>query len=185
MQIAFPRWRVIIPLALVMAVVFALNHGVFVYTSICSQCGMLKTSRVVQIPGTLLTLFPLPSSLEETELSKALARSGLVSAHDHHWLFCQGSGNGALCALGDGRFLMETATAPHVAALIDACHHYDQMTFGRRIVSLSLHPDSSRAVRYYFSNIPAHGFANAEELQDWIADRESMFNFSISRADQP
>jgi len=107
--------------------------GRFGFTSVCSRCGAIRDTTDWQIPLTSITVFSL-SSTHASPVSTILTSTGIIVAHEHKWLFCQGGGNGVRCAIGAGRHIRPAVESDGVAAVIAASQRFGELQFRDRLL---------------------------------------------------
>lgn len=160
------RWT-LAGLALVLLLGLMLR-STFNYVSICTICGGEENSTEWQLPFTEITYWRTHSVIE-TPLSKAIARTGISGSHEHAWLFAAGSGNGVMCAIGQGRHLFSAVRSEHAAVFLEAVERYQGPVMSREWRDRLLDPKrSSRATdAIRMSEPPLAGFASHQEFDLW------------------
>jgi hypothetical protein len=136
------RFLIVGASVLLIALVASALFGRFGFTSVCSRCGEIRDTTEWQIPLTSVTVFS-PSSEHTSPVSTALTTSGIVAAHEHQWLFCQGGGNGVTCAIGEGRHIRPVVQSDAVAAIIAASQRFGETQFRDRLLRALFDPKTS------------------------------------------
>jgi len=147
--------------------------GRFGFSSVCSRCGAIQDTTEWQIPLTSVTVFKL-SSEHASPVSTVLVSSGIVAAHQHKWLFCQGAGNGVRCAIGEGRHIRPAVESDGVAAVIAASQRFGELEFRDRLLRALFDPKTSEVV--WGLNIPTNGFAEASAFRAWLSQETKSFD---------
>jgi hypothetical protein len=96
---------------------FAILWGQFRYSSICPICGREQSSVEWQIPFSEISYWRT-RTISDTPLTATLIRAGVAGPHSHDWHFCYGGGNGVMCAIGDGRYLLGRTADPSLLAFV-------------------------------------------------------------------
>lgn len=148
--------------------------GPFRYATVCTHCGMIRSTTEWQVPFTSITVFR-QSTERATPLSTVLMNDGIVAQHDHDWLFCHGGGNGVLCALGRGRHIGSSVESEGVAAMIGTCNTYGELLMRDKILNALFDPDTSSAVKRMAVRFPLNGFSDASSLRDWMDQNREIF----------
>lgn len=141
--------------------------GRYSYSSVCARCGAERGTNEWQIPATSLSLYDR-SSFHETHLSRVLVSRGLMQPHEHDWLFCQGSGNGVLCAIGKGRHILSSTHSVQVADLIEYAHRFGEHEFRDRLIKELFNIDTTSVVRTWAGNLPRDRFREAVDFRKWL-----------------
>lgn len=167
---------------LVVAVVMlglAAVYGRFSHCSVCLKCGALRDTAEWQIPFTSTTVFQ-HSTERATPVSRTLLRAGLVAQHEHQWSFVAGSGNGAMCAIGEGRHVLPSAESEGVARLIEVANKFGEVEFRDKLLRTLFDPNTSADVRGLGLSAPTNEFAQASELRSWIAENIPSFDEMVA-----
>jgi len=92
------------------------NPGVYRRFSVCSLCGLNRSTVDYQVPATRWTL---SSSREDTESPYSAAYlQANGPPHEHDFVLVSSRGNGVYCGLGEGRPLRGAADQPERAELL-------------------------------------------------------------------
>jgi hypothetical protein len=175
------RKKIAVAFALValMVVAAAAFFGRFGFASVCSQCGATRETTDWQIPLTSVAVFS-HSSEHATSVSTVLTSSGIVASHQHQWLFCQGSGNGVGCAIGEGRHIRPSMESDGVAAVIAASQRFGDLQFRDRVLHALFDPKTSEAVRGLGMNVPTNGFSDASVFHAWLTQETPSFDEMVA-----
>ena len=151
-------------------------YGAFSYCSICTSWGEEQFATDWQIPLTRLTLWRSRSE-RDTPLSRVVSRNGLATPGAHAWLFAQGSGNGAMCAIGDGRFL-NCNHSDDVAAFVEAVAKFQSVGEARLWLGRLLDPRQSQEAANVIraADVPAGGFGSRAQFESWQKAEASWFS---------
>jgi len=106
---------------------------------------------------------------------------GLVASHQHQWLFCQGSGNGILCAIGKGRHVLPAVKSQEVAALIEAGQKFGELAFRGQVVAALLDPNTAPLVYDLGFSVPQSGFSNKAEFEKWLGENKPLFEEMLEK----
>ena len=175
------RKRVAVAFAIAALVVLTASalFGRFGFSSVCSQCGVMRDTTEWQIPLTRISVFR-HSSENATPVSIVLSRGGIVPTHEHQWLFCQGSGNGVGCAIGEGRHIRPSMESDGVAAVIAASQRFGDLQFRDRVLHALFDPKTSEAVLGLGMNAPTNGFSDASVFHAWLTQETPSFDEMVA-----
>jgi hypothetical protein len=173
------RKRIAIACAIVAVVGLTVSalFGRFGFVSVCGRCGAIRDTTEWQIPLTSLTVFRL-SSEHASSVSEVLTRTGIVAAHEHKWLFCQGGGNGVRCAIGEGRHIRPAVESDGVAAVIAASQRFGELQFRDRVLRALFDPKTAEAVRGF--GTLTNGFADASAFRLWLSQETESFDETVA-----
>ncbi|MFN0052533.1 MAG: hypothetical protein ACKV0T_10085 [Planctomycetales bacterium] len=162
----------------VVAMVLVIGPFRFHYFSVCGDCGAVRNSSERQIP-----VFPFPywrsHAIQETVLSRTVARLGLIGQHEHRWLFGHGGGNGIQCALGSGRHIRKSADSDLVAIFLENTWEYEGEESAGEWLAFALSPDDSQRMWSALSltKFPEVGCTSTDEYRAWrTAAAENLVN---------
>jgi hypothetical protein len=172
------KWLIGVGSLFVLTAALAFWPFCFFHDSVCSQCGALQHVTEWQLPHSRYSFFRR-FSVEPTVLSDYLLSSGVVSAHEHQWLFGHGGGNGVRCALGDGDRIRATVGSADVARLLSMTRQFGEQQQSRELLRFAFDRDMSRSIRFLAANVPTNGFASAEEYRVWIADNRWLVDDAL------
>lgn len=142
----------------------------FSYTAVCAKCGAEERVQEWKVPGTDWTFFRRSTEVA-TPLSKMLATSGLLPAHEHNWLFAAGGGNGTSCAIGEGRYLWTVIRQPKSAELLSAIQAYEGSDYARQFLTLALDPKRSPDDPAMMVLLcPTNVFSSKEQFHAWLSE---------------
>jgi hypothetical protein len=175
------RKRIAVAFAIVAVAVLAASalFGRFYFTSVCSQCGAIRDTTEWQIPLTRISVFR-HSSEHASPVSIVLSSGGIVPAHEHQWLFCQGGGNGVTCAIGEGRHIRPVVESDGVAAVIAASQRFGDLQFRDRVLHALFDPKTAEAVRILGANAPTNGFPDVSVFRAWLAQETEFFDEMVA-----
>ncbi|MDB5328397.1 MAG: hypothetical protein JWM57_3966 [Phycisphaerales bacterium] len=169
-------WVIAIPVA-----VFGALWGAFGYSSACRECGMIRSSTDWQIPFTPLTYWR-SHSLEPTLLSREVEADALATGHTHNWVFSHGGGNGIMCAIGSGRWLMSEAMSPDCPTFIHGLVLYRDKRLAREWLTLLLDPKIAIHPPLGY-DLPKKNFPNKAAFDEWGSKLRD--NLSFDEQEQP
>jgi hypothetical protein len=151
-------------------------YGAFSYRSVCTSCGEEQFATDWQIPLTRMTLWRSRSE-RDTPLSRVVSRYGLAKPGAHAWRFAQGSGNGAMCAVGDGRFLT-CIDSTEVVEFVEAIARFRGTEEARSWLGRLLDPSQSNEAAQLIrvADIPAGGFGGREQFESWQKTQAYLFS---------
>lgn len=175
-----PRKRRIAPVLAAVGLLLSGSalFGAFGFSSVCTRCGAIRDSTEWQIPLTRITIFRT-SSEHQTPVSTELLRSGVVSNHEHQWLFSSGGGNGVICAIGEGRHIIPVVESSGVAAILAAGQRFGEVQFRDRLVRFIFDSKTSEAVRVLGLSAPTNGFTDATEYHAWLSREAEFFDDTV------
>ncbi len=152
------RWMVFPPLILIalLSLKFVYGGGFFRWTSICEVCGAEQNTTEI------LWLFPW-HRFKDTPLSEFVRREDIQGVHTHQWLFCQGGGNGILCALGSAHNLLSIVQDQSTQRFLGAVKRFKGPEEARVWLQKFLEPKQSDNLRSFF-----------HPEQDDIKDKQSF-----------
>jgi hypothetical protein len=155
-------------LAAALVAIAALLMSTFSSTSICDQCGRESHDTAFQIPLSELTFWRL-HSIEATPVSALADELGLGSAHEHHWQFVHGTGNGIACALGSGGGIHQLAHSEEFMSFVRCTQRFRGDDEARAWVEAALDEKRARSIRQWLS---ISGFSetrsrSASEYDGW------------------
>ena len=157
----------------------AAAFGRFSFTSVCSRCGAIRDTTEWQVPMTRISVFS-HSSERASPVSAVLTRSGIVGAHEHQWMFCQGAGNGVSCAIGEGRHIRPGVLSEGAAMVIGASQRFGELEFRDRLLRTLFDPKTSEAVRSLGMRAPTNGFPDASTFQTWLSRESESFDEMVA-----
>ena len=141
----------------------------FRFSSVCTHCGVIRNTTEWQVPLTRITLFSKSNELQ-TPVSTELVHAGIVTKHDHEWLFCNGGGNGVTCAIGSGRLISPTAQSDGVALILAASQRFGEFQFRDRIMRMMFDSKTSGEVYGLGHRVPKNGFTDKQQFLAWIKE---------------
>jgi hypothetical protein len=153
--------------------------GAFGFSSVCTRCGAIRETTEWQIPLTSINVFQ-HSSEHATLVSAALVKGGIITKHEHLWLFSQGGGNGIRCALGEGRHIRPVVESEGVATVIAASQKFSELQFRDRLLHAMFDPKTSEAVRRLGMNAPTNGFSDASVFRLWMTQETESFEETVA-----
>ena len=117
----------------------------FGWMSVCTQCGLMRSSRERYLPMTEYVVYTSHGD-RETDLSNLLSKHGFRQNHTHQWAF--GSGGhygfaGRSCALGGGRALYTTVDNAHAVNFVDNLIRYTNQATADKWITRLLDVDLS------------------------------------------
>jgi len=171
-------WRAIVLIAAVLVVINGPFR--FGYFSVCRECGAVRKTIERQVPLTRLSYWTT-HTIEETYLSSAVGRLGLLGAHQHDWLFGAGGGNGVVCALGDGRQIRTNAELYTIARFVENVSESEGEEAARKWLAYALDPKNGHGLRYALSSsrYPPTGCRSPEEYRKWKEQGEKEFSAAL------
>lgn len=132
----------------------------FAQSSFCRLCGEeQQISHIFWIPV---------EKTRPTRLSGYLASVGYPPGHKHEWLFAGGGGGTILCAIGDGRHLLNEVHGEDSVRLLEGLHRYLPGEFDLYVKRL-LDTDPC-AFRYFIS---PDDISSREKFNERLADLEA------------
>jgi hypothetical protein len=180
---ATPKRRTKIAVASAIAALVVLiasaTFGSFGYSSVCGRCGAIRETEEWQIPLTSIAIFR-HSSVHASAVSTVLERNGIVSNHDHQWLFSQGGGNGVRCAIGEGRHIRPVVESDGVGAVIAASQRFGEFQFRDRVIHALFNPKTSEAVRGLGMSVATNGFPDASAFRSWLSHKADSFDETVA-----
>lgn len=175
------RWkRLAVGMAIAGPVILVLSAiaGRFGSTSVCDRCGAIRETTEWQVPFTRKTLFR-HDSVRASAVSAVLTDRGVVPAHQHHWRFGQGSGNGIGCTIGPGDRIGFVAESEDVAALFVAVERFGDLELRDRLFRAVFDEYACVAVWALGRSMPAGGVADADAFRAWFARQAGWFDRAL------
>ena len=173
------RFLIVTASAAIITLVAAALFGAFSFTSVCSRCGAIRDTTEWQIPMTSITVFS-HSSEHASPVSTVLTSNGIIAAHEHQWLFCQGGGNRVTCAIGEGRHIRPVVQSDGVAVVIAASQRFGDARFRDRLLRSLFDPKTSEAVRRLGMSVPTKGFPDAAAFRAWLSQETESFDEMVA-----
>ena len=165
-------------------IVLAAFWGAFSSLSVCTTCGKLKQTTEWQIPCTEVTYWE-HESVTDTPLSRSLTTTGMVGEREHTWAFATGGGNGVMCAIGNGRYLLTAVRSEPIGDFLNAIVRYQDRDRAQWWRNALLDPKRSQsaATTILTSNVPSKGFANRPDFERWWQENAETLSLILSPAE--
>ena len=142
------------------------------YSSICRACGKSRSSREVH----LLWWVVMPHHQEEdTRMSLALTTNGMVTVHDHDWLFAQGGSKSVSCAIGGGRHLSASVKSERLIRFISDAWRFGQLQTSTNMLAVAMTPNSSHDALWLIADYPQDGIESQREFLEWMGEHREEF----------
>lgn len=104
---------------------------------------------------------------DETSLSRSATVRRLVGEHEHDWRFIHGGSGSISCAIGDGGQFSAIANDSNVAVLLDRVLEVLGDSEAQRLLKAALDPNSSRAIRSWFTIPSDTTVTKDEDFRSW------------------
>jgi hypothetical protein len=159
---------------------FIYVSGPFRFSSVCERCGAIRYTTEWQFPGTRWTVLAR-STESETPVSRTLVTNGIVTAHDHPWIFASGGGNGVKCALGRASQVQSSVESDDVARIIEALHKAGEHPFRDRVLTNLFGRDTTFFVR---AMSPLNSTADSSiegDLRQWVSKQSEYLDEAAAR----
>jgi hypothetical protein len=164
-------------IALTCLPVLAIFWGQFRYSSICPICGREQSSVEWQIPFTEIAYWH-SHTISDTPLTATLVRAGAAGPHAHDWHFCHGGGNGVMCAIGDGRYLLPRVADPSLLESVQTTLQFE--TPRRQAELLTVLCDCRRANLIWtaasVADFPPGQFSDLQAFARWRGTHASQWD---------
>ncbi|CAN5542523.1 hypothetical protein BH10PLA1_BH10PLA1_19260 [soil metagenome] len=155
------------------AIACVAHFSTFRSGSICNVCGATQSETDWQFPLTSLTYWS-STAVRSTPLRETTERLHLCPPHQHQFIFIQGSGNGVLCAIGQGRHFAAAATHSQWSVFIANLAAYRGAAIAEHWLVVSLTPDGWRPLSMLLSDFPDAGFRSQGEYDEWWTKNKEL-----------
>ncbi|MCY2953349.1 MAG: hypothetical protein NTU53_15425 [Planctomycetota bacterium] len=160
----------ILAVILILAIIGPFRYG---YFSVCSVCGRVQGTSRRELPLICLAYW-ISHSEEDTLISKTVTSAGLVTAHQHDWVFGHGGGNGRFGS-GPGISMRRAADSPDMVRLIQTIAQYEGKAAAQRLIHKLLDYRTTREVQeqIMFLDLPPQGLSTLRDYRQW-RDRQAQ-----------
>lgn len=136
----------------------------FDWIEVCGDCGVMRQSSARQLP-----MVPISFWTRHYESSTPLSQqvSPVVGTHTHRWSFVHGSGNGVLCAIGEGRHVASMTRNVDVLTFLQETQRYRSQNEFRGWLNIVLSEQHARSMRGWLLLDPPKSGLTREEYEAW------------------
>lgn len=154
------------------------------YFSACSKCGRIRTTEARVLPLVGLPYWQTHQE-EETSLSSTCSRLGLVTNHEHEWVFGHGGGSGMF---GSGRALLQPSIlkSPDVVRFVEHVANIDRniaVKWAERFLEPSTSPEAEMAI--LAGGFRANKFESDEAFGKWWEDHQVDIEWAFHSLNEP